>query len=60
MLLNLTHRKGTNKMEILMLLDLISGLNEEQKEKVLAEEYERQNKYVNALCEVKRERNYRK
>jgi len=41
-------------MELLMLLDLVSGLNEEEKEKVLNEEYERQNKFVNSLCDVKR------
>lgn len=54
MLLNLTHTKGTTKMELLMLLDLVSGLNEEEKEKVLNEEYQRQHKFVNALCDVKR------
>ena len=37
-----------------MLLEYIGSLNEEQKEQAINEEFERQKKYVDTMCEIKR------
>ena len=41
-------------MDLINLLDFISGLDEQEKEQVLNEEYHRQERLVNALCDLKR------
>ena len=41
-------------MEILVLLDYVGGLNEQQKEQLLDEEFIRQKAFVDALCNAKR------
>jgi len=47
-------------MELLLLLDLVNGLSEEEKAKVYAEEYERQCRLVNALCDARRNNSAKK
>ena len=42
-------------MTIFELLDFISDKSEEEKEEILKEEYNRQKRYVDALCNIKRE-----
>ena len=43
-------------MELDILLELVTTLPEDKKEEVLEEEYRRQKKYIDALCNVRREK----
>ena len=43
-------------MDLINLLDFVSGLDEREKEQVLTEEYNRQRAIINSLCETKRVR----
>jgi len=41
-------------MDLLALLEYVGSLNDEQKEQALADEFERQRKYVDAMCNIRR------
>lgn len=41
-------------MDLLALLEYVSSLDDEQKEQVIADEFERQKKYVDTMCAIKR------
>ena len=41
-------------MELDILLELVTTLPEDRKEEILKEEYDRQKKYIDALCDIKR------
>lgn len=43
-------------MELEILLDYVASLSEEEKTKVLDEEFQRQRTLVNAICDAKRVR----